>query len=221
MTANELARRFIVSLIEANVTENSQRDFINEMSIYPFYAIAVDLPYINLAKRLLVGKGTKVATVVSYPLGGMTVEVKLKQVEYAILYGADEIDISINYNAIKSGDWGRVLDELKEIVALADDKIDVVVIPQTDILTNREKIKTCEVILETGINKLKLNSGFGWNTMPEDVLLIKGAFGDKFKRIDFSGGVRTYTQAVEYLKIGATYLHSSTPKQILNNCPEN
>ena len=220
MTKSELAERFVVSLIEANVTENSQKDFINEMSAYPFYAIAVDLPYIDLAKNLLAEKSIKVATVVSYPLGGMTTEVKLKQIEYAISHGADEVNVSMNYNAMKSGGWEKVLEELKEIVTLTTNKIDVVVIPQTDILTNKEKIKALEVILGSGIDKLKLNSGFGWNTMPEDILLIKRIFGDKFKRIDFSGGVRTYEQAVEYLKIGATYLHSSTPNKILSGAED-
>jgi deoxyribose-phosphate aldolase len=220
MTVNELAKRFVVSLIEAYVTEESQRDFINEMSVYPLYAIAVDLPYIDLAKELLTGKGIKVATVVSYPLGGMSIEVKLKQIEYAILHGADEVNVSMNYIAIKSGDWDRVRDELGRIVNFANNKIDIVVIPQTDILTNKEKVKVCEVILESGINKLKLNSGFGWNTLPEDILLIKRVFGDRFERLDFSGGIRTYAQVLEYLNLGVSYLHSSTPKQIFDSCPE-
>lgn len=221
MTKNELAKKFIVSLIEADVTNESQRKFISEMRAYPFYAIAVDLPYIDLAKDLLSGKNIRVSTVISYPLGGMTTEVKLKQIEYAILHGADEVNISMNYNAMKSGDWEKVFDELKAISTFTSSKIDVVVIPQTDILTNREKIKACQIILESGLNKLKLNSGFGWNTTPEDIFLIKRIFGDKFERIDFSGGVRTYDQAIEYLKAGATYLHSSTPKQILSEASLN
>jgi len=210
----ELAKKIVTSLIEADVTEDAVRKFIEKWKKYPLRAIAVDLPYIEIAKELLQGTDIRVTTTISYPLGGMTTETKIRQVEYAIEKGADEVDVSMNYNAIKSGDFTTVLDDVKRVAEAARDKVEVIMVPQTHILTDEEKIKVCNVILEGGVRAIKTNSGFGYRTRPEDVILIKREFGDKF-RIEVSGGVRTTEQALEMLKLGAGNIHTSTPDQVL------
>jgi len=214
MRKEELARKLITSLVEADVTENALKEFVGWAKKYPFFGIAFDLPYLELARELLQGTETRLITVASYPLGGMTTETKIRQIEYAIEKRADEIDVSMNFNAIKSGDFTTVLEEVKRVVKAAGNSIEVLMIPQTHILTNEEKIKVLGVILEGGAKGIKLNSGFGWRTRPEDVLLVRREFGDKF-RIDVSGGVRTTEQAEEYLRLGADYMHTSTPEQVL------
>lgn len=214
MKKEELARKLITSIIEADVTGDVVRKFIEKAKEYPFFGIAVDLPYLEVAKELLQGTETRLIAVASYPLGGMTTETKIRQIEYAIEKRADEIDVSMNFNAIKSGDFTTVLEEVKRVVEAAGNRIEVIMIPQTHILTNEEKIKVLGVILEGGARGIKLNSGFGWRTRPEDVLLVRREFGDKF-RIDVSGGVRTTEQAEEYLRLGADYMHTSTPEQVL------
>ncbi|MEA1964847.1 MAG: deoxyribose-phosphate aldolase [Candidatus Aerophobetes bacterium] len=215
MKKNELARKLVTSIIETDVTEDAVRKFIKKAKEYPFRAIAVDLPYLEITKELLQGTDTRVSAVASYPLGGMTTETKISQVEYAIDKKADEVDVSMNYNAIKSGDFATVLDDVKRVAEAAGDRIEVIMIPQTHILTIEEKIKVYSAILEGGVKAVKINSGFGWNTKPEDVILIKREFGNKFLRIDVSGGVRTTEQALEFLKLGADYIHTSTPDQVL------
>jgi len=214
MTKEDLAKKLVTSLIEADVTEDAIRKFIEKWREYPLRAIAVDLPYIEVAKELLEGTGIRLTTTISYPLGGMTTETKIRQIEYAIDKGADEVDVSMNYNAIKSGDFDTVLDDVKRVVEAAGDKIEVIMVPQTHILTNEEKVKVCNVIFEGGVRAIKTNSGFGYVTRPEDVILIRREFGDKF-RIEVSGGVRTTEQALEMLKLGAGNIHTSTPDQVL------
>lgn len=216
MEKAELSRRLITSIIKADATENTVKDFINREKGELFGGIAVDLPYLDLAKELLQGTGTRLIALASYPLGGMTTATKIRQLEYAIANGADEINVSMNYSAIKSGDLERVAAEIETVAEMAAQKIEVLMIPQTHILTNEEKIEVCRVILEGGINGIKLNSGLGWNTRPEDVILLRREFGSEF-RIDVSGGVRTLGQVEEYLELGADYIHTSTPGQVLGN----
>lgn len=215
MERNELARKLVTSLIEANVTADDVGLFVKKVKKYPFYGIAVDLPYLESAKRWLEGTDIRLGTVAGYPLGGMTSEVKIRQTEYAIERGVDEIDISMNYNAIKSGDFDRVLDEVKRMREVVEDRIEVLMIPQTHILTNEEKIKVLKTILEGGIRMIKTNSGFGWNTTFEDIALINREFKGEFVRIDVSGGVRTAEQALEFLRLGGHLVHTSTPEKIL------
>lgn len=215
MKKEELARKLITSLIGADVTEDDVRKFIEGAKRYPFRGIPTDLPYLELAKELLQGTETRLIAPISYPLGGMTTETKIRQLEYAIEKGADEANVSMNYNAIKSSDFDTAFDDLKRIVEATGDKIEIVAIPQTHILTNGEKIKVCDLIYKAGVRAVKLSSGFrGWNTSPEDVVLVKREFGGKF-RIEASGGIRTTKQALEMLRLGAANCHTSTYEQVL------
>lgn len=216
--SSEIVKRLVTSIIEAYVIKEMVEEFINKYKKFQFYAIAVDLNYLTIAKKLLEGTEILLATVASYPLGGQTTAKKIKEVEYAIKAGANEIEISMNYGAIKSRDFSRVAKEIREIIAVADNQIEIIMIPQTSILTNDEKLKIFNVLLENDIRKIKLNSGFGWNTMPEDLILIKRKFPNQFKRVDASGGVRDIFQVKEYLKLGASYIHTSTPEKILLEC---
>ena len=79
---------------------------------------------------------------------------------------------------------------------------------------DEKKIKICKIILENGVKAIKTNSGFGAKAVFEDVILIKRFFNDKL-RIEVAGGVRTAQQAEEYLKLGADYIHTSTPDKVL------
>jgi deoxyribose-phosphate aldolase len=214
MDKEELARKLATSLIEADVTEDDVKKFIEKAKKNPFRAIAVDLPYLELAKKLLQGTGIRLTAVISYPLGGMTTETKIRQLEYAIEKSADEADVSLNYNAIRSDDFATTSDDLKRVVKAAGDKIEIVAVLQSAILTNEEKIKVCNLIYEVGVRAIKVASGFGWNTRPEDVILIRREFGDKF-RIEASGGIRTTEQALEMLRLGAANCHTSTWEKVL------
>jgi len=211
----KLENKIITSIIEADVDEKKVKEFIEKWSAYKLRAIAVDLTYLTFAKKLLRDTDIRLTAVASYPLGGMTTESKINQLKYAIKMGADEIDVSLNYNAIKSGDFDRISEEVRQIAKAAEGKIEVLMLPQTSILTFEETKKVINSMLEGGIKAIKTNSGFGWNTIPEDVIFLKRIFGDKLKRIDVSGGVRTARQAEEYLKLGADYIHTSTPEKVL------
>jgi len=125
----------------------------------------------------------------------------------------DEINPSLNFNAIRSGDYLTVLDEIRCMVEAAGDELDVIVIPQLYILTNEQKLETCRAILEGGVRAIKTN-GHGSLCRPEDILLIRREFGDALW-IEASGGIRTTTQAIELLDAGADIIHTSTAYSVL------
>jgi len=213
MKQEEMAKVIISSLIEADVTAADITQFVNEVKSYGFASLAVDLPFIDLTVNLLQDVATRVTTVSSYPLGGMTTEVKIRQVEYARDHGAYDIDVSMNYLAIKSGDFGTVEEEVRQIVDVAGE-LKIVMIPQVTVLTNDEKAKTCEALLKGGCKDIKTASGFGWKTEVEDVLFIKRLFGDDI-HIEVSGGVRTHEDAIAMLNAGAERIHTSTAFQVM------
>jgi deoxyribose-phosphate aldolase len=213
MKEEALARKIKTGIQGTEITEEDVRKDIERAKQYPFAAYAVDTPYLALAKELLERTGMLLTAPVSYSLGGMTLETRLDQIAFAIRVGADEINPSLNFNAVKSGDFATVANEIERMVQAAGDKLDVIVIPQLQILTNDEKLRLCHVILDAGVCAIKTN-GHGSLCRPEDVLLIRREFGDAFS-IEASGGIRTTEQAVELLDVGADIIHTSTAYSVL------
>lgn len=209
----KLAPYMSTSMIEADVTGKHIADFVEQTDPYEFASLAVDLHYIDLIKKLLKRTDRRITTVSSYPLGGMTTDVKLAQVAYARDHGAYDIDVSMNYLWIKSGRFDLVEEEVRQVIGEAGELV-VVMIPQTAILTNEEKRQTCEALLKGGCTRIKTCSGFGWKTEVEDVIYIKRLFADDIE-IEVSGGVRTHDDTVTMLTAGAARLHTSTPLQAL------
>jgi len=215
MKKQALARTIKTGIQGTDLTEDEVRQAIEKAKQYPFVAYAVDAPYLELARELFEGTGVLLTAPVAYPLGGITLETRLDQIAFAIKVGADEINASLNFNAIKSGDFSTVLDEMKRMVEAAGDSLDVIVIPQLHILTNEEKLRLCHVILEGGCNAIKTN-GHGSLCRPEDITLLRREFGNDLS-IEASGGIRTTAQAAELLELGANFIHTSTPYSVLED----
>jgi deoxyribose-phosphate aldolase len=213
MKKEALARTIKTGIQGTEITEDNVKQAIERAKQYPFAAYAVDEPYLKLARKLLTGTNILLTAPVSYPMGGMTLETRLKQIAFAIEAKADEINPSLNFNAIMSGDYATVLYEIQRMVAAAGDALDVIVIPQLYIQTNEQKLETCRVILEGGVRAIKTN-GHGSLCRPEDILLIRREFGDTFS-IEASGGIRTTAQALELLEAGANFIHTSTAYSVL------
>jgi len=210
---DELTRLIKTGILGTDVTEGDVRNDIATARGYPFSAYAVDLSYLELAKELLEGTHMLLTAAVSYPLGGMTLETKLNQISYALRVRAEEINATLNLGAIKSGDYAAVREELRAMVDVADGAIDVIVIPQFEILTHSEKLQTCKTLLDEGVRAIKTD-GHGGLCRPEDILLVRRAFGREFS-IEASGGIRTTRQALDLLDAGADFIHTSTAYAVL------
>jgi len=215
MTKEELARMMDTSLIKMDVTETELRNFIEKAKRYPFKAIAVDLFYIPLTFKLLKGTGIDIVAPISYPLGGMTTEAKVRQAEYAVENGAMEMDMSINFAAFWSGDYDTVRKDIEAVVKVADDRIVKAVIYAPD-MTDEEKVKVAKIARDAGAKFVKTCCGFGCVTRTHDVRVIKEALGDEIK-VMVAGGVRTAKQAMAMIEAGVDRIASSTPFDILEN----
>jgi len=213
VTKEELAGMMDTSLIKTDATETEIRDFVEESKKYPFAALAVDLFYIPLTFELLKGTGIPIVAPISYPLGGMTTEAKVRQAQYAVENGADEMDMSINFAAFWSGDYDAVREDIGAVVKVAGGRVvkAVVYVPE---MTDEEKIKIARIAKEAGASFIKTCCGFGCVTKTHDVRVIKEALGDEIK-VMVAGGVRTAEQALAMIEAGVHRVASSTPFDIL------
>ncbi len=204
------------TLLKADATEDEIRKLCSEASEYEFAAVCVNSYYVKLASELLKNTEVKVATVIGFPLGANTSEVKAFESENAINNGTSEVDMVINIGALKNKDYDLVKEDIKAVVNAAKDKALVKVIIETCLLTEEEKIMACKLSEEAGADYVKTSTGFstGGATV-EDVKLMKETVGGDRLKIKASGGIRDYEKAKAMVDAGASRIGASASIDIV------
>jgi deoxyribose-phosphate aldolase len=129
--------------------------------------------------------------------------------------GAHEIDVVINIGRLKDGDDKYILRELCDVVEAANDNT-VKVIIETCLLTHAEKIRACELIVESGAHFVKTSTGFSAaGATIDDVKLLRQTVGPKFG-VKASGGIRDTATALAMIEAGATRLGTSNSMAIVS-----
>ena len=155
-----------------------------------------------------VGNRLKLCTVVGFPNGYSTPEVKVFETEDAIRNGADEIDMVVNLGLVKDGDWEGVVAEIKAVKASCKGRI-LKVIVEACLLTREEKINMSRVVSMSGADFLKTSTGFstGGATLT-DVSLFHQHLAPGV-RLKAAGGIKTLEQAQSCLDAGADRIGAS------------
>ena len=202
------------TILKAEATKESVKSICQEAMEYKSAAVCVNPFYVKYCKELLKSSNVKVATVIGFPLGANTSDVKAFETKNAIDNGADEVDMVINIGALKSKDYSTVKEDIQAVVEAARDKAIVKVIIETSLLNREEKIKACELAMEAGADFVKTSTGFSTGgASVEDVKLMKEVVGDKLG-IKASGGIRDLETANKMIAAGANRLGASSGVKI-------
>ena len=94
------------TLLKPDATRKDIEDLCREAAQFKFATVCINPTWVATAARLLAGSGVGVCTVVGFPLGATTPDVKGYETRRAIFDGAREIDMVINVGALKSGTCG-------------------------------------------------------------------------------------------------------------------
>ncbi|MCK9453219.1 MAG: deoxyribose-phosphate aldolase [Bacteroidales bacterium] len=123
-------------------------------------ALCIYSPFLKQAKALISASGLQLATVAcAFPTGQMPLDLKLKEVEFAVAQGADEVDMVISRGTFLQGDYDTVFEEIKA-VKKACGKAHLKVILETGELETVENIrKASEIALLAGADFLKTSTG--------------------------------------------------------------
>ena len=150
-------------------------------------SVCIPPSYVKRAKDY-VGNNLKICTVIGFPNGYNTTEVKVFETKDAIEKGADEIDMVINVGSLKDKLYDEIREEIKAIKEACGDHILKVII-ETCLLTEEEKIKMCHLVTEAGADYIKTSTGFSKSgaTLP-DVQLMKTNVG-KNVLVKAAGGI--------------------------------
>ena len=203
------------TILKADATEQAVEKVCQEALANDFASVCINPYWVKKAAELLADSDVKVCTVIGFPLGANTKEVKVFEAKQAIQEGAQEVDMVINIGALKSGLTEAVLAEIKAVVEAAGSTL-VKVIIETALLTDEEKVAVCKLAVEAGAEYVKTSTGFstGGATV-DDVALMKQTVGDK-ALVKASGGVRTKEDAEAMIKAGASRLGTSNGIQIVS-----
>ncbi len=201
--------------LKPNTNKESILKLIAEAKTYDFASVCVNPCWVALAHQELKNTDVKVCTVIGFPLGANTIEVKVFETKDAIEKGAQEIDMVINIAMLKDKEYDYVENEIHQIVEAAKDKAIVKVIIETCLLTDEEKIKACELSQKAGADFVKTSTGFstGGATV-HDIALMRKTVGAEMG-VKASGGVHTHEEALAMVEAGATRIGASVGVKLL------
>jgi len=202
------------SLLKPDATLTDIERLCQEARRYGFYSVCVNPCWILKAKEFLRGSSQKVCTVIGFPLGASTLEVKLYEAMDARLKGAEELDIVMNVGLAKSGDWQAVYRELRDIVIATDGVVHKIII-ETGLLTEDQIKRVVEAVIKSGAEFVKTSTGFSSRGASlDDIKIIKEIAGDSLK-IKASGGIKTLHQVLEFLQAGVSRIGTSSGVKIM------
>ena len=180
-----------------------------------FASVCVNPVFVPLASEILNSKNPKVCTVVGFPLGADSPEMKFAESRYLTHQGAEELDMVINISALKEGDNRFIQSEIEKVVDAADGNC-VKVIIETCLLTDEEKKIVSELAVNAGADFIKTSTGFSFSgATEEDIKLIRKTVGSDMG-IKASGGIKTLTDLKILVKAGANRIGTSNAISIIN-----
>ena len=160
------------------------------------------------------GDALAICTVIGFPLGYNTTEIKVAETRQAIADGAVEVDMVVNLGDVKSGAFDKVTEEIRAVKQAAGSRILKVII-ETCYLTEAEKIALCRCVTDAGADYIKTSTGFGTaGAQIGDIALFRKHIGPKVK-IKAAGGIRTPEDLEAFVNAGCDRIGTSSAVKLL------
>ena len=204
------------TLLKPDATRKNIEDLCREAAQFKFATVCVNPAWVSLSARLLSGSGVGVCSVVGFPLGATTADVKAYETRRAIFDGAREIDMVINVGALKSGDLATVERDIEAVTVPCRDcgALSKVII-EAALLTDDEKVTACTLAKAAGADYVKTSTGFGpGGATAADVALMRRVVGAEMG-VKAAGGVRDLEGMQAMIAAGATRVGASAGVKIV------
>lgn len=212
----ELNKYIEHTLLKQDATADDVMKLLKEAREYNFLGVCVNPCNVKFAKQYLKDTDIKVVTVIGFPLGQATTESKVLETIDAVKNGADEIDMVLNDGKLKDGDFDYIVNEISAIKTATQGHV-LKVILETDLLTQTEIKRACELCVQGGADFVKTSTGFvknGVGAKAEDVKLMYETVHGAGLGVKASGGIRDKQAALKMIEAGATRLGTSSGVKI-------
>jgi len=204
------------TLLKPDATRADIEKLCREAAEFHFATVCVNPAWVATAAALLRGSGVGVCSVVGFPLGATTADVKNYETRRAIFDGATEIDMVINIGALKSADLRTVERDIEAVVEPCRQcGTTSKVIIEAALLTDDEKITACTLAKAAGADFVKTSTGFAsGGATAADVALMRRVVGADMG-VKAAGGVRDLEGLKAMVAAGATRVGASAGVKIV------
>ncbi len=212
----DLARYIDHTLLKPDATAADIDRLCAEAREYAFAAVCINPTWVRRAAERLRGTDVAVASVIGFPFGATTSDVKAVEARRAIRDGASEIDMVINVGALKSGMHDLVRDDIARVSdACHESGVLNKVIIEAALLSDEEKVVACRLAKQAKADFVKTSTGYGpGGATVYDVALMREAVGPKMG-VKAAGGIRTAEDVEEMIAAGATRIGASAGVRIV------
>ncbi len=215
MKIGEILSRVDHTLLKPESTTEQIKSICDDGIKFGTASVCIPASFVKMASEYVSGK-VKICTVIGFPCGYSTTEAKCFEAKNAVENGADEIDMVINIGMLKDGKYEKILEEINAVKAACNGRILKVII-ETCLLNDEEKIKMCEIVSSSNADYIKTSTGFssGGATAHDIELFAKHVSnGTKIKA---AGGISSFDDATEFIKLGADRLGTSRIVKIVKD----
>lgn len=215
MDRKEIFARVDHTLLTQTATWEEIQQICDDAIDYDVASVCIPPSYVKRVKEYVNDK-MAVCTVIGFPNGYQTTAAKVFETKDAIANGADEIDMVINLGDVKGRECHKIIDEIKQMKEVCGSRILKVII-ETCLLTEDEKIRMCEVVTEAGADFIKTSTGFSKAGATFDDVALFAKYIGKDVRIKAAGGIASFDDAEQFVKLGAERLGTSRIVKIAKN----
>ena len=200
----ELNKYIDHTLLKPNAVEAELVTLCKEAKEYHFASVCVNPCNVALVKKELAGSDVMTCSVIGFPFGTQTTQVKCAETEQALKDGADEIDMVINIGKLLEGNTSYV-----------EKKAHLKVIVETCYLSEKDIANVCVAVEQAGADFIKTSTGYGpRGASLEDITLFK-KYLKKDTKIKASGGIRSREDALKYIEAGCSRIGTSSGVKII------
>ena len=207
MDREEILNKVDHTLLAQTATWEEIREILDDAMKYHTASACIPAAYVKQAAEYVQGR-LPICTVIGFPNGYHTTAVKVFETKDAVANGASEIDMVINIGFLEDKRYEEIEEEIRQVHAACEGRILKVII-ETCLLTEKEKIKMCEIVTKAGAEFIKTSTGFstGGATL-EDVELMRKHVGANVK-VKAAGGIASFADAEKFVDLGADRLGTS------------
>ena len=228
MTAQELAKYIDHSLLHPTMTDKDLNEGLEIALKYRTATVCIKPYAVKYAAEVLKDSGVGVCTVIGFPHGSNTTDLKVIETIEACRNGATEIDMVVNVGKVLGGEWEYVEQEIEQInQACFDHNAILKVIFENDFLNDEQKIKLCEICSKLHVAFVKTSTGYGFVKQENGMFLTKGATLQDLilmrkhsapnVQIKAAGGIRNLKDMLAAIEVGATRIGATATVAIIED----
>lgn len=215
ISKTKLAKYIDHTILKPDATKSEVLKVCEEAIEYGFASVCVNSTHISIVAKALEGTDVAPCCVIGFPLGANLLGTKSYEAKLAVSRGAKEIDMVMNIGAAKEKNWALVAEDIEDVMIAVNEDTVVKLILETCLLTDDEIAMASSIGQTAEVSFIKTSTGFsGRGANVGDIRLIREVVGPDMG-IKASGGIRTYSDAVDMIEAGATRIGASASVTIV------